>query len=77
MAHHFEQLRFAQWRHVDQPISGVNRFVLLQVAEEVGPHAHHRTQPRVAEALCEDLRESQALGFFGAHVKLLALVDVM
>jgi hypothetical protein len=68
-------LRLAQRRHVDQPMHGIERLVLLQVSEEVRPHAHHRAQARVAEVLRQDFREAPALALPGAHVKLLALVD--
>jgi hypothetical protein len=57
-------------------VRGIERLVLLQLAEEIGAQAHHRAQARVAQAFGDELRETAALALLGAHVKLLALVDV-
>ena len=54
----------------------VERFVLLQFAEEVGAQAHHRAQPPVAETDRDEFRKAAALPLLGAQVKLFALVDV-
>jgi hypothetical protein len=71
-AHHLAQLDFAQRRHVDQAMHGIERLVFLQVTEEVGPHADHRTQARVTEVMSQDFREAPALAFSGAHEKLFS-----
>ena len=75
-AHHLAQLRLAQRRHVDLAVHGIERLVVLQRAEEVGAHAHQHAQARVAEPLREHFGEAPALALLGAHVKLLALIDV-
>src|ERR1700686_3426834 len=54
----------------------IERLVLLQGTEEDGPQAHHCTQASIAKALRQDFRETAAVAFFRAHVKLLPLVDV-
>ena len=75
-AHHLTQLRLAQRRHVDQAMRGIERFVFLQIAEKVRPHAQHCPQTRVAERMRQDFGEAAALALLGAHVQLLALIDV-
>jgi hypothetical protein len=54
----------------------IKRLVLLQLAEEITPHAHHRAQAVVAKAIHYDFREPTALPLLGTYIKLLALVDV-
>ena len=75
-AHHLAQLRLAQRRHIDLLVHPIERLIVLQRPEEIGTHAHQRTQPLVAEPCRDDLREAAALALLGAHVKLLALIDV-
>ena len=58
------------WRALN---SGV---VVLQMAEEVGAHAHDGAQARVRQRLREQLGKAPALALLGAHVELLALVDI-
>ena len=70
------QLLLAQRRHVDLLARLEQRLVVLQMAEEVGAQAHHRAQTRVGQRLREQFGEAPALPLLGAHVKLLALVDV-
>src|SRR5262249_57094491 len=41
-----------------------------------GAQAHQRAAGGVAEAFADELREAAPLALLGAHVKLLALVDV-
>jgi hypothetical protein len=52
------------------------RLVVLQTAEKVRPHAHHRTQARIWQRMPKDFGEAWTLMLLGSHVKLLALVDV-
>ena len=48
----------------------------MQRPEEVGAQAHHRAQTRVGQRLRDEFGEAPSLPLLGAHIKLLALVDV-
>jgi hypothetical protein len=52
------------------------RFVFVQLAEKIRTHAHQRVQTRIGNALRDHLRKTAALALLGAHVQLLALVDI-
>ena len=69
-------MRLSQRRHVDLPTRVEQGLVALQRAEEIGTDAHERVQARIAKTPRKDFGEAAALARFGAHIKLLALIDV-
>ncbi len=70
------QRLLAQGQNVDLDVRIVERRILLQLAEEVGPQAHQREQPRIGEALRHHRGEAAALAFLRPDIEFLALVDV-
>src|SRR4029079_4080738 len=63
-------------RHLDAAMHGEEVLIALERAGEIGAQAHEGMKPRLRERLCQELRETAALPLLGAHIELLALIDI-